>query len=466
MIQKMSSVILISICAYFCFFVPAFAQTPDSIFVKVGEARGKKSRVAFPSLQFAGSPGAQPKNQSLGAELYQVILNDLSVAGFFEFISPSGFLENPNTTTLFPAPGDPQGFRYAAWKQIGADFLIRGAFSLNGDALDLDIYVYNVNKSDLVIGKKYKESIKALRRIGHTFANEFLKELTGENGPFLSRVVVASDRGGANFREIYVMDWDGTNVEKITNHRSVALSPAWSPKADKVAYTAFVQRTRTKTRNADLFVYELLTGKRWLVSYREGMNSGANFLKNGEELFVTLSKDGNPDIYRLGLDGTMKSRVTSGPRGAMNVEPAVSPDGKQIAFSSDRSGQPMIYIMNLDGSNVKRITFAGKYNATPAWSPKGDLLAFSGWTDNNFDIFTIRPDGTQLTRLTSASKPNGRRANNEDPTFSPDGRLIMFTSNRTGANQIYVITADGQEERRITTDKHNYFKPKWSINLE
>jgi TolB protein len=78
----------------------------------------------------------------------------------------------------------------------------------------------------------------------------------------------------------------------------------------------------------------------------------------------------------------------------------------------------------------------------------------------------MNADGSGMVRITSAKKPNGKWANNEDPVFSPDGRLLMYTSNRTGKNQIYISNLDGSEERRVTTDSHNYFKPKWSKNLE
>ena len=78
----------------------------------------------------------------------------------------------------------------------------------------------------------------------------------------------------------------------------------------------------------------------------------------------------------------------------------------------------------------------------------------------------MNSDGSDLKRLTTANKPNGQRASNEDPSFSADGRFIVFTSNRTGKFQIYVMSADGKEERRVTQDSYNYYKPKWSNNLE
>ena len=442
------------------------APSGGGIYIKLGEAQKKKSLLAFPALQFVGSPSATPNYQSVGTELYSVISNNLQVSTYFQFIPESAFLEDTKKTGLRPKSAEANGFQFESWKQINAEFLIRASFSIAGDTVSLETYTYHVPREHLILGKRYKGSLKSLRKIAHTFSNDLMEAMTGKKGMFLSRLTYASDRGGGGFREIYTMDWDGVNVEKITNHKSVALSPAWSPDAKRVAYTAFVQRAKTKTRNADMFIYELATDKRWLVSYRQGINSGANFQPDNKNILLTISQGGSPDIYRMSFDGELRGKVTNGPKGSMNVEPAMSPDGSKIAFSSDRSGNPMIFIMNADGSNPKRVTFAGKYNATPAWSPDGSKLAFSGWNSGNFDIYVMNADGTNMIKITSANKSNGKPANNEDPSFSPDGRFLIYSSNRTGKNQLYMSNVDGTEERRVTTDNFNYFKPKWSINVE
>lgn len=454
---------------YCVLFLVGQAIQAEQVYIKIGEAKTKKSLIAFPNLQYKGSPTSANRNLEFGAELYNVINNDLDVSSYFQFIAQSAFIEDTKKIGLKPVPTDPNGFKFDSWKSIGADFLIKAAYEINGDQIELETYLYHVPKSTLVFGKKYvgaKGSKSVVRKMAHSFANDVLKNLTGKSGPFNSRVVATSDRGGGQFREVYVMDWDGVNTEKITNHNSIALSPAWSPDGKKIAYTAYVQKRSTKQRNADMFLYDLTTGKRTSLSSRQGMNSGANFSIDGNSVYLTISQGVSPDIYKVNLDGDQLNKLTRGPNNSMNVEPAVSPDGSKIAFSSDRSGKPMIHVMDIDGSNVKRITFAGVFNSSPAWSPDGKKIAFAGQADGNFDIFTMDVDGSNIQRITSAKKKNGRAADNEDPSFSPDGRFIMYSSNRTGKNQIYFSTVDGAEERRVTQDNHNYFKPKWSINID
>jgi TolB protein len=439
------------------------AQPALSQIINIDQARAKKTVLAIPPLLFVGNPSSYPNHASIGSELYRVIQNNLTFSSFFSFLPQSSFLED-SKLGVKPVP-EPNGFKFESWKQIGAEFLIKGQFSIAGSTVNLEVFTYNVSTQKLVFGKKYSGSADQARKLAHTFCNDFLKELTGKEGVFLSKVVVSSNRGGSKWKEIYVMDWDGANVEKITNHKSIAISPAWSPDAQKVAYTAFVQRAKSKTRNADLFVFDINKGTRWLVSYKPGINSGANFDPSGKYIYLTSSQSGNPDIFKITLDGTQVQKLTNGPTGAMNVEPAVSPDGSKLAFSSDRHGQPMVYVMNIDGSNIKRITFAGRYNATPSWSPDSKKLAFAGWENDHFDIFTVNADGTDMVRITSSRKPNGKWANNEDPSFSADGRLLMYTSNRTGTYQIYISNLDGSEERRVTNDNFDYYKPRWSGNL-
>lgn len=443
----------------------ALAQE-NGIYIKLGEARTKKSLLAFPPMQQLGTTNS-PKTQQIGIEIFNTITNDLSVSSYFQFINQAAFLEDTAKTGLTPT--GPNGFKFDSWSALGADFLIRIGYSVVGNEINLETYTYQVSRSHLVLGKKYKGPVSTARRMAHTFSNDLLQALTGVPGPFLSRVAVSSDKGGASYKEIFVMDWDGHDIEQVSNHKSISISPAWSPDAKKIAYTSYVKRKGATFRNADMLLLDLASGKRSLISYRQGINSGAAFAPNNQHIYLTVSQGVSPDIYRMTFDGGLVGKVTNGPAGALNVEPAVANDGR-LAFSSDRAGRPMIYTASADGSNVRRITFAGTFNSSPSWSPDGKKIAFAGQegsgSDKRFDIFVMNSDGTGMIRLTTAKKPNGRAATNEDPSFSPDGRFVMYTSDRTGSNQIYISTVDGSEERRITNDSYNYYKPKWSSNIQ
>ena len=261
------------------------------------------------------------------------------------------------------------------------------------------------------------------------------------------------------------MDWDGANLKQITTSRSISVSPSWSPDGRYLAYSTFNMHTKTKTRNADLYLYDLKTQKKTVLSAVKGLNTTASFLPGmaGVIARVSYSEKKGASAYKIPFDGSPRTAITNGPHGAMNVEPAVSPDGKSIAFSSDRSSKAMIYIHDIATKTDRRLTFAGQYNSSPAWSPDGKKIAFAAHVDKHFDIYIMDVDGKNLQKLTSAKKSNGRFAHNEDPSFSPDGRLILFRSNRQGSKyQLYAITVDGKNEYRLTFDNHDYARPQWS----
>ncbi len=439
----------------------------DRIYINVGDAKVKKSLLAFPPLLLESTPSLSPNYKAVGAELYNTVINDLEVTNLFTFIKQEAYLEDVAKVGLTPAPGNPAGFKFDSWAKIGSDFLLRGGYTLSADKkLEVEIYLYYVPQAKLILGKKYLADTKEIRHTAHTFADDVMKALTGKKGMFRTKFAVASDKAGNGWKEIYIMDWDGRNSVGVTNHRSISMSPSWSPTGKTIAYTSFAYHPKLHSRNADLFTYDIFEGKRYLVSSRRGLNSGSTFSPDGKWIYLTISQGGDPDIYKMTLEGDQLTQLTHGPRNTLNVEPNVCKEGNKLAFSSNRAGNPMVYSMNLEGSAVKRLTFAGKYNSSPSYSPDGKKIAFAGQDRDHFDIFVMNEDGSGMIRVTEAKKANGRAADNEDPSFSPDGRYLVYSSNRSGKNQIYISTADGTMERRITTDTHNYFKPRWSPYLE
>ena len=443
----------------------ASGSSGGGLFIKIGEAGVKKSLLAIPSFQFVGAPGGSKSGVGVGKTLFDVFRNDMDVSGFFDIIRPEALPKDAATTGLKPSPGETGGFTYEYYKQIGTEFLVRVGYHMTGNNLSVDAYVYYVPQGKQILAKTYKATSADARTVAHTFANDVIKALTGQPGSFLSKLVASrSTRTGV--KEIFVMDWDGADQKQVTSHGTISQSPAWSWDGKMIAYSSFAYHANQKTRNLDLFTYNLETGKRFAVSYRTGINSGADFFPDDRHILLTISSSGQSDIYKMTLDGKSLSKITNAKRNELNVEPVISPDGSKIAFSSDRTGNAMIYVMNVDGSNVKRMTIAGKYNATPTWSPDGKKLAFAGFDASHFDIFLMNSDGTNMTRLTSASKTNGKMSNNEEPTFSPDGRNIIYTSDRTGKYQLYITNLDGENERRLTFDNHEYFKPRWSPKFD
>ena len=452
----MKKIISFVICLFFCF------SASSKIYINIGApGKVKKSLIALSPFTLQ-DPNPNQERLSQGKQMSERLIKNLKFSAYFHVLSPKAFIENPETRAPVPYPQEPNGFRWENWKLTGADFLLFANYSILQDELFLNVSFYNINLQKTVFRKKYKGTISRSHQMVDKLSNDIVKSLSGKKGIFETKILSVRSMSGTK-KELFVMDWNGQNKKRLTYHRSIVLSPAWSNDGNQAVYSAFVYNKRLKKRIAALFLYNFKTNKIKLLSTRTGANLGSDFFPGGRQMLITLGLGkGQLDIFKLNLKSLALTPLTKGPRGAINVEPSIHPRTRRIAFSSDRIGKTMIYVMSPSGNNLKQITFAGHYNSNPDWHPEKSDLVFSGLSQGRMDLFRISSYGTGLKRLTSLKKSNGRWANCESPSFSPDGRFVVFSSDVSGTYQLYVINLDDLSIERITFDRYNYKSPKWS----
>lgn len=374
-------------------------------------------------------------------EVREVLARDLDFSGVFRVLDPVLYMEDLGTTGLTA-----DTFLFDDWELINAEALVKVGYLLksNGD-VELEFHLFDVFQRKEVTAKRWKGSPAQLRYMAHMFSNEILKQVTGEEGVFLTRFLYVQAAGKS--KELYTMDYDGANAKRLTRNGSINLSPEWWPDGNGLVYTSY------KSGEPNLYSLALRGGEDRITD-GIGVDVGAAFSPNGRQLAFMKNVDGNPDIYVTDPRGKGLTRITW--LKSVEASPTWSPDGKRVAFVSDRYGTPQIFIMDADGSGVRRVTFEGNYNSSPAWSPTGDLIAFTNRVGANFGIALVDPESLQVRQLV------GEAGNNEDPSWSPDGKYICFTSNRTGTYQIYIVDKDGRKEWQITSGNGDKSQPAWS----
>lgn len=410
----------------------------DRPYIAVGAAKTKKTVVAIAPIQSDASLKGE------GRIISETISSDLKFMDLFRIMEPAAFIEG---AVAGIAPGT---FKMSDWTSINVEILAKSALSTDQGSIKLEGHLYDPFASKVLFSKRYVATPQDIKALAHTFANDIVRALTGFPGIFQTKIAMSCDRGGK--KEIYLMNFDGSEARQVTRHNSIAFAPAWNPAGTKLAYSLFA-RNAGNIKNINLYELDFATRNVRLVSNKRGINSGAAYSPDGGRIAATLSFNGNPEIYVIDAGGEA-TRLTNS--FGFDVDPVWSPDGRQLAFVSSRSGMPMIYSMRSDGTNVQRLTYAGRYNATPSWSPQNNKIAFAGWIDGRFDIFVMNPDGTNIERLTK------NQGNNEDPSFSPDGNFLVFSSNRTGSSNVYVMNIDGSFTKRLTYGLGNCVAPKWS----
>ena len=430
------------ILIFFFLFTTPLCFSGEKTYIPVGAAQTKKTILAFPPVRTT-----HPVLSKAGEIIAETIEHDLAFMDLFKVLNPEAFIERETESGITL-----NSFKFQDWTQIGAEFLIKSQLSSsNQKNLTYEVHVYDTLGAKEIFSKKYLGWIHELKPLSHQVANDLVHSLTGLPGIFLTKIAMSCD--GSGKKEIYMMDFDGSNVKQITRHHSIAFAPAWNADGSKLAYSLYTKHPKN-IKNIDLYEFDFKSQTLQLLSNKKGMNSGAAYSPDGTSLALTLSYAGSPSLYQLQLKNKALSLLTKSL--GFDVDPAWSPNGKQLAFVSSRTGIPMIYTMKSNGSDVQRLTFAGRYNATPTWSPQSDKIAFAGWLDQRFDIFMMNSDGTHMERLTK------NQGNNEDPFFSPDGNFIVFSSNRTGQKNIYVMNVDGTFVKRLTYGLGHCVSPKWS----
>jgi TolB protein len=406
------------------------------IYIDINAPSIRKFKIAIPDFKYLTSQNEQPE---LITKLPGVLSNDLDLSGYFSPMDKGAFLEQED------APLTIEGIRFKDWTVIGADLLLKGGYICIGRSLEVEVRLFDVFQGRQIFGMRGLGDIARHRYLMHRIANQVIRILTGNEGVFLTKLAFVGNATGN--KEIYVCDYDGHNVRQVTNDRSIALSPEWSPDGESIIFNSYKDGT-----GPILYTKDIQSGGTKRLSGRKGLNIGACWAPDQSEMALTLSLKGNPDIFTIDLNGKIKKRLTD--HWGIDVSPSFSPDGKKMAFVSNRSGSPQIYVRDLLRGSEERLTFEGNYNTSPSWSKLG-RIAFVSMDRGRFDIYTIRSDGGQLRRLTED------QGDNEDPCWSPDGRYIMFSSNRTGRYHLYMMSRNGQNQRKITSLKGDQTAPSW-----
>lgn len=340
----------------------------------------------------------------------------------------------------------------AVAKEAGAQLYLDLTISLSGANYVVEARLLDTNSGTAQLARRYSASPAALTRIAHTLANDLLVHFTGKPGIFLTQIAFVSTRDTATqkVKEVYVMDWDGSNQRRITQHKSLSLSPSWSPDGNRIVYTSFGRGS------TDMYVVSRDGGARQRIETGVSLNSSPTFSPDGTKIAFVGSQRGNTDIWVIDADGKNARRVTND--SSIESTPAWSTNGREISFTSSRSGTPQIYVMDAEGTNVRRISFDGEWNDDAVWSPDGELIAYTSGVKGFYQI-RIMNVATQKTWIIAG---NG---SNEQPSWAPDGRSLVFQSNRSGAWQVYRVKPDGTDLVQLTSAGENT-APDWSWRVK
>jgi hypothetical protein len=278
------------------------------------------------TLGAGGFSGGVPGAPTIPEELIQEVFSDFTVKQWIA--KDTYFLMKVEIDTVMELTSE---FR----EYLGEE----GEMSID---LTLNFLAYNYNQPVTIVLPPEAEGIE-----------EMIEDRAPSWSPDGSRIAFTSERDGND--EIYVMDADGSNQQRLTNDPAEDWWSSWSPDGSRIAFVS--------------------------------------------------NRDGNDEIYVIDANGSNQQRLTDNP--AEDRSPSWSPDGSRITFTSDRDENYEIYVMDADGSNQQRLTDNPAQDWWSSWSPDGSRIAFVSKRDGNDEIYVMDVDGSNQQRLTDGPAVDG-----------------------------------------------------------
>jgi TolB protein len=298
--------------------------------------------------------------------------------------------------------------------------------------------------------------------------------------PASKGIVFAVNRDGWN--EIWVMDQDGANRRRLTDPAPPGsdaagnMSPAWSPQGDRVAFVSSGDITEEDQNRHELYVMDLESGEAQRLTTNEASDAEPSWSPDGKRiLFVRADYWGTDQVETslrvIDADGSGEETLVQEKRLVFLGSPAWSPRGERIAYSrasfAGKSLELTLHVMHSDGTGVMQVADQA---AQPAWSPDGKRIAFVSIADRqgetcfhdcdpSGEIYVADANGEHAKRLTNS------KANDTSPAWSPDGKQIVFSSDRSNPQdheiELYVMPASGGHPKRVTRNEVWDLDPDW-----
>ena len=373
----------------------------------------------------------------LPVKISDVIRQNLTRSGYFRNVELGNGVEDDQVIPNFKT-----------WAARGADALAVGSVTQKSPGqYEVRYRLYDIRKGESLNGLIVSASEDNLRLAAHKISDDIIFKLLGERGVFSTRLSYVM-KEGKRYR-LVISDADGQNMRNALNSSEPIISVAWSPDGQKIAYVSF------EDRKPVVYVHELVTGRRIVLSNERGNNSAPSWAPDGKSLAVSLSKDGNTQIYRVNADGSNLRRLTQG--NTIDTEPQFSPDGKFLYFTSDRGGNPQIYRMSADGERgepARRITFKQPYATSPRISPDGKYLAYIGGAGGGFKLFLMNLATGDSTPMTDTSF-------DESPSFAANGRYILYSTQVGGKKVLAAVSVDGYVKQILSVLGSDVRQPSW-----
>ncbi len=309
--------------------------------------------------------------------------------------------------------------------------------------------------------------------------------------------------------DLYVINPDGTNQQRVTENLPIEGTNAWSPDGRRLLLQASVGGISTVVR-MDIGPDNKSANAVQLTADVKVDSAFPSWSPDGTQVLFQSKRDGgNSQVFVMNTEGNGKRRLSDGKGYA--GQPAWSPDGKSVVYvqgdKPDLGTPKELYVAPVAGGAPRKLTSLGRDVSRPQWSPDGKSIVY---TESNGDrarsIFKINADGTspqpevmvdQGANINPQFSPAGDKiafyaivgttgsdifimptsggalsnlthlsSDDYEPVWSPDGQRLAWASKRGTNYKIVVGNADGSNQKVITQGTDADYQPTWGAPVK
>lgn len=416
------------------------ATTQAAIHLELTQGVNAATPIAV--VAFANEPNNVPGNTTIT----QVVSSDLQNSGEFRVLSPNVLSQQPTALTAIDQ-------KY--WQKQGANNIVIGQVkSVGANRYQVSFQLVNLyapsEATGVLLNQTFTSSQAGLRQLAHHISDMIYEKITGVRGVFSTKIayVLAArfSNNTARYR-LVVADEDGFGPQTLLTSSQPIMSPTWMPNGRGLAYVSF------EGHRAALYLQNLATGGRELLSGYPGMNNAPAFSPNARRLALVLTLSGNPNIFVMDLATRKLTQITNDY--SIDTEPTWSPDGNALYFTSNRAGGPQIYRYDFATRQVGRTTFDGSYNARSRISPHGQTLVVLHQDSAGFNVAKQDLTSGRMTVLTTSGQ-------DDSPSLAPNGKMVLYGTRNAGREMLGLVSIDGRVKLRLPSQEGDVQDPSWS----